>query len=112
MRTTAIDKEHLRERLQTRLNEIIDRHKSTEDTENMLDEPEIEPEETAQKLSIADVYGYLDEREKTELEAITHALSTIETGQYGFCEICGKPIDAERLEAIPWTNVCRTHANK
>lgn len=102
----------MRERLQTRLNEIIERHKGIEETEKMLHEPEIEPEETAQKLSIADVYGYLDEREKNELEAITYALSMIETGKYGFCEVCGKAIDRERLEAIPWTKFCRTHARE
>ena len=31
-------------------------------------------------------------------------------GVNGFCEVCGKPIAARRLEAIPWTTVCSEHA--
>ena len=28
------------------------------------------------------------------------------------CEICGQPIDAERLEAVPETRLCIEHARK
>jgi RNA polymerase-binding transcription factor DksA len=34
----------------------------------------------------------------------------MELGQYGSCEICGKEIEVERLEAIPSTAVCIKHA--
>jgi RNA polymerase-binding transcription factor DksA len=27
----------------------------------------------------------------------------MELGEYGSCEVCGKGIEVERLEAIPWT---------
>jgi DnaK suppressor protein len=36
----------------------------------------------------------------TEVEA---ALRRIETGGYGVCELTGKPIPLERLDAVPWT---------
>ena len=71
----------------------------------------IEPEETAQKESIADVFARLDGKEKEEIEAIDHALTMIEKGQYGFCEVCGKRIGKERLDAIPWTVFCSKHAS-
>jgi DnaK suppressor protein len=34
----------------------------------------------------------------------------MELGEYGACEVCGKGIEVERLEAIPWTSVCSKHA--
>lgn len=37
------------------------------------------------------------------LYEIEGALKRIEKGAYGVCELTGKPIPKERLEAIPWT---------
>jgi RNA polymerase-binding transcription factor DksA len=34
---------------------------------------------------------------------VNEALSRIERGTYGRCELTGKPIPADRLDAIPWT---------
>lgn len=48
----------------------------------------------------------LDEGVQYTLEEIDAALIRIEDGTYGVCEICGKPIGAERLSAIPWTRYC------
>ncbi len=35
--------------------------------------------------------------------AIEEALNRIRNGTYGVCELTGKRINVERLEAIPWT---------
>jgi RNA polymerase-binding protein DksA len=40
------------------------------------------------------------------LEEVHAALARIEAGTYGICEVCGKPIGAERLAAIPWARLC------
>lgn len=45
----------------------------------------------------------LRDRARTQLEQVDAALSRLEKGIYGSCTNCGKPIPAERLEAIPWT---------
>ncbi|MBX3357625.1 MAG: TraR/DksA C4-type zinc finger protein [Phycisphaeraceae bacterium] len=37
------------------------------------------------------------------IREIDEALKRIEDGTYGFCELTGKPIKAERLEELPWT---------
>jgi RNA polymerase-binding transcription factor DksA len=37
------------------------------------------------------------------IEEVNEALSRIEQGTYGRCELTGKPIPADRLGAIPWT---------
>jgi RNA polymerase-binding protein DksA len=48
----------------------------------------------------------LEEGARTTLAEIEAALKRIEDGTYGICEVCGKPIGAERLSAIPWTRLC------
>jgi RNA polymerase-binding protein DksA len=48
----------------------------------------------------------LEEGARTTLIEIDAALQRIEDGTYGICEVCGKPIGAERLSAIPWTRLC------
>jgi len=46
----------------------------------------------SQQMSLAG--RRLLERERTQL---ADALKRIESGRYGFCQLCGKPIDPERL---------------
>ncbi len=46
------------------------------------------------------------------LQAIEEALQRIDKGTYGVCRDCGEPISPARLEAIPWTRVCKTCKEK
>ena len=74
---------------------------------------------------VADVAGYDDdlvdvatetfEREKElalessvqgMLDMVEGALQKIRDGTYGICEGCGKPIDGNRLRAIPYARLC------
>jgi len=48
----------------------------------------------------------LEKRIKAELGGIEHALRKFEEGTYGLCDNCGKPIDPERLEALPQASLC------
>jgi DnaK suppressor protein len=41
------------------------------------------------------------------IRAIESALARISAGRFGVCEICKQPISRARLEAVPWTRVCR-----
>lgn len=43
---------------------------------------------------------------KTQLEAVENAIEKCRQGTYGFCEICGKAIPLDRLDAIPHTSLC------
>jgi RNA polymerase-binding transcription factor len=49
----------------------------------------------------------LRQTESHLLRAIEEALVRIDQGSYGVCQICGKPIPKVRLDAVPWTRVCR-----
>jgi DnaK suppressor protein len=41
------------------------------------------------------------------LRAIEEALARIRQGTYGVCVVCKQPISKARLEAVPWTRLCR-----
>jgi DnaK suppressor protein len=48
----------------------------------------------------------LEETLERRLEEIESALQRVDEGTYGICEVCGKPIDPERLEALPYATKC------
>ncbi|AMN66960.1 TraR/DksA C4-type zinc finger protein [Psychrobacter sp. P11G5] len=47
---------------------------------------------------------------RQSLVYVENALSRIENGTYGECEVCGKPIEEKRLEALPYATLCMDHA--
>jgi RNA polymerase-binding transcription factor DksA len=52
-------------------------------------------------------------RQEQHLGLIESALRRIDAGGFGVCEICGKLIAPERLEALPWAQDClECHAKK
>ena len=48
----------------------------------------------------------LMENDRIELERIERAITRIEQGIYGQCEVCEKVIPMPRLKAIPWATKC------
>ncbi len=50
--------------------------------------------------------------EQDALYEIDEALNRIRSGSYGVCEQTGKPIERERLKAIPWTRFSAVAANE
>ncbi len=49
----------------------------------------------------------LRQTESHLLRAIEEALERINKNLFGRCQACGQPISRARLEAVPWTRVCR-----
>ena len=49
----------------------------------------------------------LSDRERVKIKQIDDALLRLEDGSYGVCESCGLEIAEERLEAMPFTRLCR-----
>jgi len=46
--------------------------------------------------------GILEDVER-ELRDVEDALRRLDEGTYGICDVCGKPIPDDRLEAVPTT---------
>jgi RNA polymerase-binding transcription factor len=46
------------------------------------------------------------EQVEDELQEVEAAFQRVEAGTYGICPACGRPIGAERLEALPATRFC------
>ncbi len=113
---TGIDTDEFRRRLEeerTRLSgavAFLDR-----DNAGSVEEELGEVSAGASDNHLGDVAGATFDRELEEgleegaqqtLQAIDAALAKIEDGSYGICEVCGEPIGAERLSAIPWAKLC------
>ncbi len=49
----------------------------------------------------------LSDRERVKIRQIDDALGRMDEGTYGVCESCGLEIAEERLEAMPFTRLCR-----
>lgn len=45
-----------------------------------------------------------------QIRLVDKALVRLDEGNYGQCEVCGKPIPDARLEVIPWAETCVTCA--
>ena len=54
----------------------------------------------------------LEKQVRAKLSEIDHALEKFAKGTYGLCDVCGKPINPERLEALPQANLCMNDKSK
>lgn len=51
----------------------------------------------------------MDDLTRRQIAEIDDALRRIDDGSWGRCVVCGREIDAERLEARPQADRCREH---
>jgi len=79
------------------------------------DEVEAAGELSAYDDHAADTASETVEREKdfalaksaeSMLQRIQNALRKLDAGSYGLCDSCGRPISAQRLEALPFATLC------
>ena len=83
-------------------------HKSRSDLSNMpIHMADVGSDNFEQEFTLE----LLDSERKVLVE-IEDALKRIEEGTYGICEGTGKPIERERLEAIPWARYSVEYANQ
>ncbi len=111
---TAIDTGEFKQRL------LDEKRRLTGALENLQHEHGGSLEDETQELSLADNHPGdvatatfdreldegLEEGAERQLGQIDAALARIEDGSYGTCAICGKPIGADRLRAVPWATLC------
>ena len=65
------------------------------------------PAEIATELFQVELNSALKVHEEFLLGEIHDALKRIDDGVFGKCAFCGKDINVQRLEAIPYTRLCR-----
>ena len=64
------------------------------------------------RADLADAYNRgqrisaLMARTERQLEEIDAALTKVDEGTYGICDVCENEINPERLRAIPWATLC------
>lgn len=88
-----------RQQITRRLDELREELQGIEETPREL-------EEWAQEEKDRDILIRLEDRETDELRKIQAALGLIDQQQYGYCQICGKPIPRARLEELPTAFRC------
>jgi DnaK suppressor protein len=94
----AEEKEQLSEQLRE-----LNRDESTLDyDDNFADSGQVAAEQGENQALAAQL--------KDQLDDVEAALSKLDDGTYGQCEVCGKPIGDARLEVMPATRFCIDHA--
>jgi len=116
----SIDTAHFQEELEQvreRLNRTIEHHdigtaSLEEETGELLSAADNHLADAATETYERELDEGLEEDARGQLRQIEKALERIESGEYGRCEICGKEIPVERLEAVPWTTLCIDDARR
>jgi DnaK suppressor protein len=83
--------------------------KALEDDDPVLANSVSESSEPGTDSWMADVHGRamaVKESLRKMLVSTTRSLEALKTGKYGKCEKCGKPIEVDRLKAMPTATVC------
>ncbi len=94
----------LKEEYETRINKIEDHIQNPQDSLNE------HWEDQAISYRQNDMRKSLLNEARQSLIYVENALSRIENGTYGECEVCEEPIEKQRLEALPYATLCMEHA--
>jgi RNA polymerase-binding protein DksA len=110
---TTLDLEYFRreleseqERLRSALESVNHPESLTEETGDLSIGSDDHLADSATETYMRELDEGLEENAGRLLVEIETALRRIEDGTYGTCVVCGRPIGAERLEAIPYATLC------
>ena len=104
-----VDMKAREEQLRARLAELDGRLHRIEDELEQAPDPNWE--DNAQESEFDEVLEGLGRSGSTEIDAIHAALARIKGGTYGICIRCGNDISEARLDAVPYTPLCRNCAS-
>lgn len=99
--------EHYKRRLLDKERELVSEIARLKEEARGSGEPDVEDatdaatsdEETSESLEEETLASRM-------LTEVRDGLHRIEGGTYGKCAACGRPIEAARLEAVPWARYC------
>ena len=80
-----------------------------DETEEITGGSDNHPADSASPTLDREIDYSLEDNSEQVLQEIDRALGRIDDGTYGTCEVCGREIPAERLEARPWASLCIDH---
>ena len=111
--SATLDTDHFRDRLleerrraQEALEYLHQEHPGSLQDETQEIQSDNHPGDVATVTFDRELDYTLEENEERVIGAIDAALTRIDDGTYGRCASCGESINAERLEALPWTMRC------
>jgi DnaK suppressor protein len=90
--------------LEQKLSELTDRASEIDD--DLSETPDADWDENAIDAEQDEVLERVGQATNEEIAQIKRALIQIDAGSYGTCTNCGTVIDAERLEALPFSTRC------
>lgn len=100
--------EAIREQLNTRRTELTNRLISLK--ADITQAHSRDWAEQAQERENDEVVEALGNEARQELSLLNRALERLESGTYNLCSQCGGEISVQRLQAVPYTNLCITCA--
>ncbi|MGB9616739.1 MAG: RNA polymerase-binding protein DksA [Desulfomonilaceae bacterium] len=108
MKLKKEDLEYFRAILQKQLDELVKGAGRTVDemTDSEGKESFPDPTDRASMESDRNFELRIRDRERKLINKVKKALEKIDDETFGFCEVCGEPIDFKRLEARPVTTHC------
>ena len=101
-----VELEGERERIRAALASVNHTESLTEETGDLATGPGDHIADNATDTFMRELDEGLEENAERLLTEIEDALGRIADGTYGTCAACGRPIDAERLEAVPYATLC------
>ncbi len=105
--------EPIRQRLIARRDELVQRAARTGADLRREHEPlSADFDEQVVQRENDDVLRGLNEAARAELAQVNRALARIDAGSYLTCSSCGGPIQPERLEIVPVTELCAACARR
>jgi len=117
-RITARDLKSFRRRLEEELTVLTGRHAGLE-AANASGSEAIGAGDLGEEGGDAGLFAAERERDLSLvgnladlITKIQGALARIDEGSYGRCEVCGEPIETERLDALPYTTLCLADARR
>ncbi|MEX0909743.1 MAG: TraR/DksA C4-type zinc finger protein [Candidatus Paceibacterota bacterium] len=75
------------------------------------DSKAIDPNDAADRIENFEENSIIAEELEVRYNEVLEALTRIEKGTYGTCEVSGEPIEADRLEANPAARTSKAHMN-
>jgi RNA polymerase-binding transcription factor DksA len=109
---TEAERRRFRERLVDQLRELDERIVSAQERGRAAIADNEESGELGASSDVGDTELSIGSRRTEQRFEIDAALHRIDDGTFGTCEVCGRPIEIERLEAMPTVRLCAEDARQ